>query len=142
MAGPSRQCSPLRRAETVRSSVCEVGACGWWWLVLAGVAVSEVDLQRGAWGAPGAVALPLGVGLDDGLVDQLGRGLLVGEVAAGLDRLADLAVQALDRVGGVDGLAQLLGQRQERCDVLPRVAPRAHGRRIALAPVFVEALEL
>src|SRR4051812_32494552 len=53
-----------------------------------------MDLQGGAWRAPSAAALPLGVSLDDRQVDQLGRGLLVGERAAGLDRLADLAVQA------------------------------------------------
>ena len=69
------------------------------WLWLAGVAVFEVDLQGGAWCAPGAAALPLGVGLDDRQVHQLGRGLLVGEVHAGLDRFADLAVQRFDRVG-------------------------------------------
>jgi hypothetical protein len=32
-------------------------------------------------------------------VDELGGGLFVGEVAAGLDRLADLAVEVLDAVG-------------------------------------------
>ncbi len=56
-------------------------------------------------------------------VDELGRGLLVGEVSAGLDRLADLAVQALDGVGGVDGLAEPVGQRQERDDAGPVTAP-------------------
>jgi len=58
-----------------------------------------VDLEGGAGGCPGAVALPLGVGLDEGEVDELGGGLFVGEVSARLDRLADLAVQAFDRVG-------------------------------------------
>src|SRR5215210_7089407 len=111
------------------------------WL-LAGVAVSEVDLQGGAWRVPGAVALPLGVGLDDRQVDQFGRGLLVGEVPAGLDRLADLAVQALDRVGGVDRAAQLFGQRQERDHVLPGVAPGPDRGWVALAPFGLEALEL
>src|SRR3954469_3629507 len=91
------------------------GFCVWGrgeWLMggcSAGVAVSEVDLQRGAGRRPGVVAPPFGVGADDGQVDELGGGLLVGGVPAGLDRLADLAVQALDRVGGVDGLAQLVG---------------------------------
>jgi hypothetical protein len=68
-------------------------------------------------------------------------GLFVGEVAAGLDRLADLAVQALDRVGGVDRAAQLVGQRQERGDVFP-AAPGVDGGGVALAPLAVEALEL
>jgi hypothetical protein len=58
-----------------------------------------VDLEACAGGCPRAVALPLAFGSDDREVEELGGGLLVGEVAAGLDRLADLAVQALDGVG-------------------------------------------
>src|SRR4051794_3792606 len=111
-----------------------------WWS--AWESVSEVDLERCAGRCPGAVALPLGVGLDDREVDELGRGLFVGEVPAGLDRLADLAVQALDRVGGVDRASELVGQREERDHVLPTGAPRADRRRVASAPLGVEALEL
>ena len=54
--------------------------------------VSEVDLECCAGCCPGAVAPPLGVGFEDGEVDEFGGGLFVGEVSAGLDRLADLAV--------------------------------------------------
>jgi hypothetical protein len=61
-------------------------------------------------------------------------------VTAGLDCFADLAVQALDRVGGVDRAAQLVGQRQERCDVLPVFAPCLRGRRVSGAPLGLEAL--
>src|SRR3954452_16523484 len=111
-----------------------------WWS--AWESVSEVDLEGGAGRGPGAVASPFGVGLDDREVDELGGALFVGEVPAGLDRLADLAVQALDRVGGVDGAAQLVGQREERDHVLPGVAPDLDGRRVARAPLAVEALQL
>src|SRR4051794_16301806 len=111
-----------------------------WWS--AWESVSEVDLEGGAGRGPGAVASPFGVGLDDREVDELGGGLFVGEVAAGLDRLADLAVQALDRVGGVDGASELVGQREERGHVLPTGAPGTDGGRIPLAPLGVEALEL
>jgi hypothetical protein len=104
--------------------------------------VSEVDLEGGAGRGPGAVASPFGVGFGDREVDELGGGLFVGEVPAGLDRLADLAVQALDRVGGVDRAPEFVGQRQERGDVLPAGAPGVDGRRVALAPFGVEALEL
>src|SRR3954470_22515580 len=112
------------------------------WLRSAGEAVSEVDLQGGARRRPGAVLLPLGVGADDRQVDELGGGLLVGKVPAGLDRLADLAVQALDRVGRVDRASELVGEREERGHVLPAGAPGVDGRRVALAPLGVEALEL
>src|SRR4051795_5088844 len=111
-----------------------------WWS--AWESVSEVDFERGARRCPGAVAPPFGVGLDDGEVDELGGGLFVGEVPAGLDRFADLAVQALDGVGGVDRAAQLVGQRQERDHVFPGPAPGVDGGRVALAPFGVEALEL
>src|SRR4051794_23506549 len=103
-----------------------------WWS--AWESVSEVDLQCGAGCCPGAVLRPPGVGLDDREVDEFGGGLFVGEVPAGLDRLADLAVQSLDRVGRVNGLAELVGQAQERDHVLPAGAPRVDGRRVALAP--------
>src|SRR3954467_8573725 len=111
-----------------------------WWS--AWESVSEVDFEGGAGRGPGAVASPFGVGLDDREVDQFGGGLFVGEVPAGLDRFADLAVQALDRVGGVDRAAQLVGQREEWDHVVPAGAPGVDGRRVALAPVGVKALEL
>src|SRR5215210_7866959 len=111
-----------------------------WWS--AWESVSEVDLERGAGRGPGAVFGPFGVGAHDGEVDELGGGLFVGEVPAGLDRLADLAVQALDRVGGVDRAAELVGQAQERDHVLPAGAPGVDGRGVAPAPLGVEALEL
>src|SRR3954471_14241958 len=109
-----------------------------WWS--AWESVSEVDLEGGAGRGPGAVASPFGVGLDDREVDEFGGGLFVGEVPAGLDRFADLAVQALDGVGGVDGAAQLVGQAQKRDHVVPRRAPGPDGRRVVLSPVAVEAL--
>src|SRR4051812_3808360 len=110
-----------------------------WWS--AWESVSEVDLEGGAGRCPGAVALPFGVGAHDREVDELGRGLFVGEVPAGLDRLADLAVQALDRVGRVDRAAQLVGEREERDHVLPAGAPGVDGRRGGRAPPRLETLE-
>src|SRR4051812_40119713 len=111
-----------------------------WWS--AWESVSEVDLQGGAGCCPGAILGPPGVGLDDCEVDEFGGGLFVGEVPAGLDRFADLAVQAFDRVGRVNGLAELVGQAQERGHVLPGRAPGRDGRGVACAPLRVEALEL
>ena len=89
-------------------------AVGLGWRVLVGESVSEVDLEGSEGVGPAVGALPGGLGALDGEVDEFGGGALVGEVPAGLDRLADLAVEVLDRVGGVDDAAQVLGQRQER----------------------------
>src|SRR4051812_43350968 len=91
--------------------------------VLVGESVSEVDLEgsEGVWPAVGS--LPGRLGSHDREVDELGGGLLVGEVSAGLDRLADLAVEVLDAVGGVDDAAQVGGQREEGRQVFPAGAP-------------------
>src|SRR3954466_7192659 len=111
-----------------------------WWS--AWESVSEVDLEGGAGGGPGAVASPFGVGLEDGEVDEFGGGLFVGEVAAGLDRFADLAVHGLDGVGGVDHAAQRLGQREERDDVFPVLAPGGGDHWVLATPFLVEGHEL
>src|SRR3954471_4958883 len=124
--------------ETVRSSVCEVGATVLW---SVGKSVSEVDLEGAERGCPGVAATPGALGALDGQVDELGGGLFVGERAAGLDRLADLAVEALDAVGGVDRAAQSLGQRQERDDVFPARAPGVGDHRVAGAPLGIERHE-
>ena len=52
--------------------------------------------------------------------DQPECGVVVGEVSAGLDRLADLHVEALDGVGGVDDPADLFGEGEERDHSCPR----------------------
>ena len=44
--------------------------------------------------------LPFDLGADQREVDQFGGGLFVGEVAAGLDRFADLAVEVLAASAG------------------------------------------
>ena len=55
------------------------------------------------------------------------------------DRLADLAVQALDRVGRVDDLADLRREREERNHLLPLAAPAGDDRWVLLAPgAFLE----
>ena len=56
---------------------------------------------------------PAPFGVDDREVDQFAGGLLGGEVSSGLDRLADLAVQRLDRVRGVDDSAHVGGESEK-----------------------------
>ena len=76
-----------------------------------------------------------------GEIKQLQRGIVVGEAAARLDDLAQRAVQRLDRIGGVDHLADAGCKREERHHVFPGPAPGLANRRIALAPLGLELLE-
>ena len=75
--------------------------------------------------------------------DQSEGGVVVGEVSAGLDRLADLHVQALDGVGGVDDAADLVREGEEGDDPVPGSLPDGErGRaRLAVAQAFVELVE-
>jgi hypothetical protein len=63
-------------------------------------------------------------------------------VSFGLQRLAQLAIERLDRVRCVDHATDLGRKRQERGHVLPRVKPRLGDHREPLIPFLVEALEL
>src|SRR5688500_7648674 len=74
-----------------------------------GELVAEVDAEGGQRRAPVVGVAPLALGAGDGQEQQLAGGVLVGEAAAGLDVLADLAVQGFDRVGN----------RYERRQMLP-----------------------
>src|SRR6266571_3335416 len=67
-------------------------------------------------------------------VDDLHRGLLVGEVAPVTDRPSEPGVEALDRVGRVDDLAELDRELEERHELAPGVLRRTYDRRIDLAP--------
>jgi hypothetical protein len=67
-------------------------------VVSVGQPVAEVDLEPQQRCRPVARFGPRGHGVGDGEVDQLAGGLFVGEVALGLDRLAQLAVERLNRV--------------------------------------------
>jgi hypothetical protein len=89
----------------------------------------------------------------DRQLQQFADSGIVGEVAAVLDDLAELVVQRLDRVGGVDDPSQLRRKRQERYESLPHtveshcstriVAPSSesrnasHSRRAASASTAV-----
>jgi len=60
-------------------------------------------------------------------IDQLACGVLVGEVALGLQRLAELAVERFER--------------EERGDVFPGVQPGLGDDREPLPPLLVERFE-
>src|SRR5688572_22078609 len=70
-------------------------------------------------------------------VEQFEQGLVGGEVSAGLADLAEPVVDALDHVRGVDDLADLRWEREERDDLLPGGLPLAADRRVLPADVGV-----
>src|SRR5207249_9864678 len=74
-------------------------------------------------------------------VEDLHRGLLVREVSSMTDRPAEPGVQALDRVGRVDDLAELDRELEERHELAPGVLPRTDHRRIDLPPSDRELCE-
>jgi len=75
----------------------------------------------------GALAGPFVLDVDDRQPQQLDDGVVGGEVAAGLGDLAQLVVQRLDAVGGVQQLAHARAERQERGEALPGVFPDPGG---------------
>src|SRR6266516_149415 len=92
-------------------------------------------------GRPFDSSPPAQAGILDREIQQLQRRIVGGKAAAGLDDLAQRAMQRLDRVGGVDHLADAGGEREERHDMVPGSSPRLGDRRIALAPFGLELLE-
>ena len=70
-------------------------------------------------------------------VDQLGRGLVTGEVALVANRLSYLAVQRFDGVGGVDDATHLRGEGEAGGDLGPAAACRATVHdRVKATPSF------
>jgi hypothetical protein len=67
---------------------------------------------------------PFLLGADEREPQQLERRVLGREVPAGLDDLAELPVDGLDRVRRVDDLADVFGEREERREPLPVPSPR------------------
>src|SRR5450432_1752592 len=55
-------------------------------------------------------------------------------MTSGSDGPAQLGVQPLDSVRGVDDFANAFGKREERNDQVPVAAPALRDRRILLAP--------
>ena len=79
---------------------------------------------------------PAHAGILDREIEQLQRRIVVGEAASGFDDLAQRSVQRLDRVGGVDHLADAGREREERHDVLPAAArpPRSPDSACPIRP--------
>ncbi len=66
----------------------------------------------------------------DGQVEDLEYGVTGGEMPAGLGDLAELIVQRLDGVGGVDDLADRSVEGQEGGEPFPVASPQIDNRRI------------
>src|SRR3954447_9083546 len=73
----------------------------------------------------------------DAEVEQLDEGFVGREVTAGFGDLAELVVDALDHVRGVDDLADLQGKGEERDHLLPGGEPLPADRWILLSDVAV-----
>ena len=71
-------------------------------------------------GLGGALVLDV----DDGEPDEFDDGVVGGELSTILDDLADLVVEALDRVGCVDDLPDLGWEGQERGEAFPGSFPQ------------------
>jgi hypothetical protein len=80
-------------------------------------------LVAGLAGFGRSLAGPLVLDVADGEPEQLDDGVVVGEVPAVLDDLAELVVQRLDGVGRVDDAADLGRELQERDEPLPGGRP-------------------
>src|SRR5438105_8379456 len=85
----------------------------------------------------GPLAGPLVLDVADRQPQQLDHRLVVGEVPAVLDDLAELVVQALDRVRRVDDLADFRRERQERGEPFPGAFPGRHHARVAVPELGV-----
>src|SRR6516225_10470266 len=90
-------------------------------------------------GFPGPVAGALVLDVADRQPQQLDDRVIVREVAPVLDDLAQLVVQALDRVRGVDDLPDLGRERQERGEPLPGALPGRDHARVAAAELHQPA---
>src|SRR5690606_40640456 len=76
-----------------------------------------------------------------GQAEQLEGGGVGREVAASLGDLAQLEVDRLVEGGGVDDLADLGREPQERRELLSRRSPGLHHARVAVAPLELEGVQ-
>jgi hypothetical protein len=79
--------------------------------------------------------------VDDGEPEHLDDGVVAGEVASGFGDLAELVVQALDGVGGVEQPPDRPGEREERDERVPGVFPDPDRLRVLLPPRGAGELE-
>jgi len=93
-----------------------------------------VGPPAGLLAAGGPLAGSLVLDVDDGEPEQLDDGVVGREVAAGLGDLAELVVQRLDAVGGVEQPADARGEGEERGELLPGVLPDPAGLRVLPPP--------
>src|SRR3546814_465625 len=75
-------------------------------------------------------------------VEDLQRGLFVGEVASVADGSSEPRVEALDRVRGVHDPAELGRELEERHELPPGSFPAGDHRRVAVTPGLRELFEV
>src|SRR3954453_16620112 len=111
-------------------------------LILGGNSVFEEYRELAEDVAPVADGpLPLLFHLGQGEIEQLVDRLVGGEVASVLEELAQGAVQRLDRVGGVDDLADVRWKIQEGNHALPVAPPGRRDPGVTAGPLLLERLQ-
>src|SRR5512144_891080 len=73
----------------------------------------------------------------NGQVEHLEHRLIIGECASILEHPSQAVVQRLDRIGGVDELADLWGKVEEGGQACPVLAPTASDDRVVLSPTLL-----
>lgn len=102
---------------------------------------AEQNLEGLQRGFPVMNLLPVARCLFDGQVQRLHRRLVVREDAAVAGQFPEAHVQALDRVGGVNYLADFRRELEERDDVVPVATPQAHHRPVFITPIGFERVQ-
>src|SRR5260221_8946218 len=70
-------------------------------------------------------------------INQLGRRFIAGKVPSGFEHLAQLHVQTLNGVGGVNDFADLSPIGEERDHLFPDSSPALHDRGEFFAPLAI-----
>ena len=84
---------------------------------------------------------PLFGGLINRQIDHLHGGIIVRKQFAAFDRLADHAIERLNRVGGVNHFADFIGIVKKGYQIRPMLAPRRANRGILSVPFFGKAFQ-
>ena len=92
-------------------------------------------------GSGAELAASGGADVADGEVKDFEDGVIGGEMSFRFRDFAELVVEALDGVRGVNDPADLGRELEERDELFPAVTPRFHHGRVAVAPLDLERVQ-